>query len=206
MDKFQNKYRIPSARAAWHKYDGGVYFVTICTAGRVHYLGEIADGTMQLSDIGNIAKDCFAQISVYYPYAEIPLFTIMPNHIHAIVIINGDNGDDGCNGYDGCGRDAINRVSTTATISITKYYDNTPFNHPGTSTPFSFISSKHPFPFSVSTKYIWRLSCSPSLRVSRSLDSTERMVFEACEGVMPVLEVMSPVPRLNKKTEGKSMV
>ena len=102
--------------------------------------------------------------------------------------------------YGAYGRDAINRVSTTATISITKYYDNTPFNHPGTSTPFSFISSKHPFPFSVSTKYIWRLSCSPSLRVSRSLDSTERMVFEACEGVMPVLEVMSPAETVSLPT------
>ena len=134
MDKFQNKYRIPSARAAWHKYDGGVYFVTICTAGRAHYLGEIAEGTMQLSDIGNIAKDCFAQVSVYYPYAEIPLFTIMPNHIHAIVIIDGNDGNDGCDGRDGrdgrdgCdgrdgrdgrGRDAINRVSTTTPTMTT---------------------------------------------------------------------------------------
>lgn len=99
--------------------------------------------------------------------------------------------------YGAYGRDAI---ISTATISITKYYPNTPFNHPGTSTPFSFISSKHLFPFSVSTKYIWRLSCSPSLRVSRSLDSTERMVFEACEGVMPVLEVMSPAETVSLPT------
>ena len=108
MNKYQNKYRVPSARVAWHEYDGGAYFVTICTAGRAHYLGEIVDGTMRLSKVGNIAKDCFAQIPVYYLYAEIPLYVIMPNHIHAIVIINGNNGYR---------RDAINRVSTTSTTT-----------------------------------------------------------------------------------------
>jgi hypothetical protein len=29
--KFQNKYRIPSARARWHDYSGGAYFITVCT-------------------------------------------------------------------------------------------------------------------------------------------------------------------------------
>lgn len=40
-EKFQNKYRVPSARAPWHGYNGGVYFVTICTQNREHYFGEI---------------------------------------------------------------------------------------------------------------------------------------------------------------------
>ena len=90
MDKFQNKYRIPSARAQWHGYDGGMYFVTICAAGKAHLFGEVRDMQMHLSDIGRIAHDNFANVSVHYPYAEIPLFTVMPNHIHAIVIINGN--------------------------------------------------------------------------------------------------------------------
>ena len=41
MDKFQNRFRIPSARANWHDYNGGIYFVTICTKNREHYFGEI---------------------------------------------------------------------------------------------------------------------------------------------------------------------
>ena len=111
MDKFQDKYRIPSARAAWHGYDGGAYFVTICTAGKEHYLGEIADGAMRLSEIGSIAKDCFARVSAYYPYTEIPSFVVMPNHVHAIVIIGNHDGYD-VNAGNCCCRDAINRVST----------------------------------------------------------------------------------------------
>lgn len=41
MDKYRNKYRIKSARANWHDYNGGIYFITICTKNRAHYFGEI---------------------------------------------------------------------------------------------------------------------------------------------------------------------
>ena len=86
-DKYQNKYRIPSARAQWHDYNGGEYFVTICTEHRKHYFGEIRNDEMILSDIGKYAVENLEQITEHYPYCEIPLFVVMPNHIHAIVIV-----------------------------------------------------------------------------------------------------------------------
>lgn len=56
MDRFQNEYRIPSARANWHGYEGGVYFVTICAPNRIHYFGEILcacrDVACNVSEIG----------------------------------------------------------------------------------------------------------------------------------------------------------
>lgn len=119
MGKFQNKYCIPSARANWHGYNGGVYFVTICTKNREHYLGEIThccrdvarictdvarnvstEPQMQLSQIGQYAYNQFINVKTHYPYAEIPLFVVMPDHIHAIVTIDGD-----------C-RDGVHTVST----------------------------------------------------------------------------------------------
>ena len=54
MEKFQNKYCIPSARANWHDYKGGVYFVTICTKNREHYFGEI---THCCTDVACICTD-----------------------------------------------------------------------------------------------------------------------------------------------------
>ena len=87
-NRWQNKYRIESARASWHDYDGGSYFITICTKDREHFFGEIVDGEMVLSDIGKYADEQFKNVSSHYPYAEIPLWTIMPNHLHAIVIIS----------------------------------------------------------------------------------------------------------------------
>ena len=89
-DRFQNKYRIESARAPWHNYDGGSYFITICTKDREHYFGEIVDEEMVLSDIGKYADEQFKNVTSHYPYAEIPLWTIMPNHVHAIVVIDGN--------------------------------------------------------------------------------------------------------------------
>jgi REP element-mobilizing transposase RayT len=56
-DKFQNQYRIPSARAIWHDYNGGAYFVTICTKNREHFFGEIENSIMQLTAIGQFLKD-----------------------------------------------------------------------------------------------------------------------------------------------------
>ena len=88
-EKFMNKYRIASARAQWHEYNGGEYFVTICTHGREHYFGEISGGQMNLSEIGNYANAVIQKIPTHNHYAEIPLYVIMPNHIHLIVIIDG---------------------------------------------------------------------------------------------------------------------
>ena len=96
-DLFQNHYRIASSRALWHNYNGGIYFVTICTKGREHYFGEIscwksdvAEPFMNLTIIGQYANAQFRDVTNHYPYAEIPLWVVMPNHIHAVVIIEGN--------------------------------------------------------------------------------------------------------------------
>ena len=88
-ERFHNQYRIPSARAKWHDYNGGMYFVTVCTQNREHYFGEIQEGAMHLTEIGK----CLNEEVVKTPKMradmnlEIPLYVIMPNHIHLIVII-----------------------------------------------------------------------------------------------------------------------
>ena len=96
-----NKYRIASARAQWHEYNGGEYFVTICTKDRVRYFGEISSGKtrdgandmktepkMRLSEIGKFADATNQRISEHNPYAAIPAYVIMPNHVHMIVVID----------------------------------------------------------------------------------------------------------------------
>ena len=45
---------------------------------------------MHLNEIGRYADKQLRNVSSHYPYAEIPLWVVMPNHIHAIVIIDGD--------------------------------------------------------------------------------------------------------------------
>ena len=96
-DLFHNRYRIASPRAIWHDYNGGIYFVTICTKGRVHYFGEISHGDSNVAEpivnltiIGQYTNIQFSNVTSHYPYAKIPLWVVMPNHIHAVVIIEGN--------------------------------------------------------------------------------------------------------------------
>ena len=88
-DKFQNKYRIPSARAVWHDYNDGDYFITICTKNREHYFGEIVNGEMILNDLGIKLNELIVEIPSHHPYAKTPVYQIMPNLLHLIVCIDG---------------------------------------------------------------------------------------------------------------------
>ncbi|MCR5696787.1 MAG: hypothetical protein K6G73_07420 [Marinilabiliaceae bacterium] len=58
---------------------------------------------MHLNEIGRYADEQLRNVSSHYPYAEIPLWVVMPNHIHAIVIIDGDktpHDKQNTNGFD----------------------------------------------------------------------------------------------------------
>ena len=93
-DKYMDKYRIPSARAPWHDYAAGTYFITICTKRREHYFGEIEEGNMLLSEVGKYAEQCIVEIPNHNPYANVPQYVIMPNHLHLIVVISSSVGRD----------------------------------------------------------------------------------------------------------------
>lgn len=77
-----------SPRATFHDYSGGTYFITICTQDKNFYFGKIREGEMIYSPVGEYCKSQLEQISSHYPYAEVPLFVVMPNHIHAIIVIH----------------------------------------------------------------------------------------------------------------------
>ena len=99
-DKYQNKYRIPSARAPWWNYDkNGAYYVTICTAGMVNYFWNISPESpvetlhatsLPMSEIGQIARQFWLEIPSHFQFVELDEFVIMPNHVHGIIIINRD--------------------------------------------------------------------------------------------------------------------
>ena len=84
---FHNKYRIPSARADWHNYNGGAYFVTICTQNREHFFGEIGNEIMILSEIGEYVDICIKNIETLHENVYVPIYQIMPDHIHLIIIM-----------------------------------------------------------------------------------------------------------------------
>ena len=71
-------------RAEWHKYEDGVYFVTIVTKGHVCNLGKIEEKKMMLTEIGKIVDKIILEAPSRYPWMELWNYVIMPNHIHTV--------------------------------------------------------------------------------------------------------------------------
>ena len=85
-------YNLPqrkSPRARWHDYTGADYFVTFCTKNRELYFGDVVDGQMVLSEIGKWTVTQIEQTAIIRQNdVEIPMFVVMPNHVHLIVVYN----------------------------------------------------------------------------------------------------------------------
>ncbi len=114
MERFQNKYRIPSNRAPFWDYGwNALYFITICTQNRSHWFGEITKGVMYLSEIGQITQNEWLKTFEMRPDMHLWMgeYVVMPNHFHAIIGI----GKNQFNRKRGAqrGRDAMHCVSTT---------------------------------------------------------------------------------------------
>lgn len=96
-------YNLPqrkSPRARWHDYTGADYFVTFCTKKRELYFGDVIDGQMVLSEIGRWAVTQIEQTAIIRQNdVEIPMFVVMPNHVHLIVVCSNIVG--GHTRYDG---------------------------------------------------------------------------------------------------------
>lgn len=89
--KFQNRYRIASARAPWWDYgQDAAYFVTICTGDRKHFFGDVVNGDMKLSHVGIIADILWHEIKNHAKNIELGEYVVMPNHVHGILVLNGN--------------------------------------------------------------------------------------------------------------------
>lgn len=91
-DLFQDQYRIESTRLiGWDYSSPGIYFVTICTKNKKHFFGDIKNGIMILSDIGNIVHDEWMKTGTIRKCVNIDEFIVMPNHVHGIIQIKYNN-------------------------------------------------------------------------------------------------------------------
>jgi REP element-mobilizing transposase RayT len=66
----------------------GKYFVTICKAGTKEWFGNVINSKMHLSEIGQIASKMWREIPVHFPFIDLDVFAVMPNHKHGIIVIN----------------------------------------------------------------------------------------------------------------------
>ncbi len=52
------------------------------------YFGDVVDGRMELSEIGDYALRCIEKIPEINDNMAVPEFVVMPNHVHMIVIVD----------------------------------------------------------------------------------------------------------------------
>ncbi len=91
-DKFKGKYRLDSIRLQnWDYASAGIYFITICTKNKENYFGEIVNDKMILSNAGVVANLLWFEIKNHAKNCELGEFIVMPNHIHGVLILNGNN-------------------------------------------------------------------------------------------------------------------
>src|SRR5664279_1981169 len=114
-EKFQNKYRVPSARLQHWDYGwDAAYFITICTKDRECLFGEIVNGSMNLSGLGIIADIMWYEIKNHAKNIELGEFVVMPNHVHGIIILNGNDAENATQvADDGNDFDSARAIGTT---------------------------------------------------------------------------------------------
>lgn len=86
MHKLKKQYRLPGFNYASNK----AYFVTIVCANRTSFFGEIKDGEMRLSEMGEYAKNEIQMALKFKENILIPEYILMPNHIHLIVVLQNE--------------------------------------------------------------------------------------------------------------------
>ena len=92
-------------RWEYHDYSsGGIYFLTVCTAGRqcifwdiektletLNTASDIIPSMIHLSPYGTIAEKAINNIPDIYPYISIAEYVVMPDHIHIMLSMEGDS-------------------------------------------------------------------------------------------------------------------
>ena len=77
-------------------YNIGTYFITICTKERKCILSRVlaedtSDGvSLKLTGYGEIAEKYLRQLNDFYDHISVEDYVIMPNHIHILLMVKGE--------------------------------------------------------------------------------------------------------------------
>jgi REP element-mobilizing transposase RayT len=84
-------YRRDMRLPTWDYRLPGPYAITLCTEDRAHRFGTISDGLMQLNPVGRMVHDVLADLPRDLPTLTLDAYIVMPNHIHAILLLDSDD-------------------------------------------------------------------------------------------------------------------
>jgi len=159
-------YNLPqrkSPRATWHDYNGANYFITVCAKNHDLYFGDVVNGRMELSEIGEWAVKQIEQTAIIRQNdVEIPLYVVMPNHIHLIVVYNNANASacrdtlnvSACNGPDNVSSDARGISDAHgASLQFGPQSGNLPSVIRGIKSAVTKYAIEHDIPFAWQSRY-----------------------------------------------------
>lgn len=66
----------------------GAYFITLNCQDKKHRFGQVENGEMNLNEFGEIALDEWLKLSERFSNFHLGTFQIMPDHLHAIIVLN----------------------------------------------------------------------------------------------------------------------
>jgi len=69
----------------------GAYFVTVCAEDHTCLFGDVVSAEMRLNDAGRMIQTAWDELPDHYPGVETDAFVVMPNHIHAIIVLSPDS-------------------------------------------------------------------------------------------------------------------
>ncbi len=82
------KHRRRSIRLEGYDYSqAGEYFVTLCTHRMRCLFGRVRNGEMEWNTLGWIVRNEWLRTPWICPEIELDEFVVMPNHLHAIIVI-----------------------------------------------------------------------------------------------------------------------
>lgn len=88
MEDEENKKKRRSIRLAHYDYSQcGAYFITLCVHDRACLFGAIVEGSMNLNHLGELVVSEWQRTAHIRANVEIDQFSVMPNHLHGIVVI-----------------------------------------------------------------------------------------------------------------------
>ncbi|MFE4105716.1 hypothetical protein [Almyronema epifaneia] len=73
-----------------HRLTGSPYLITLCTYQKESLFGSLANGMIELNEIGKIAADEWIRASTRHREIQLDQWTVRPSCIQGIVIVNSD--------------------------------------------------------------------------------------------------------------------
>ena len=74
----------------------GAYFLTVCAAARECLFGRPENDSVELSQLGEMVRECWLAIPNHFTIAELDAYVVMPNHLRGIIVLTDDGRGKTC--------------------------------------------------------------------------------------------------------------